>query len=56
MIRVAILREQVKAGVSKLTPDGRTPQQQIDEIAQLLRPLVAKQHENFEQELRPQLA
>ena len=56
MIRVSTLKEQVTAGVTKLTPDGRTPQQQLEEIAQRLRPLVAKQHDNFEQELRPQLS
>ena len=56
MIRVSTLKEQVAAGVTKLTPDGRSPQQQLEEIAQRLRPLVAKQHDNFEQELRPQLS
>ncbi len=56
MIRVSTLKEQVEAGVAQLTPDGRTPQQQLEEIEQLLRPMVTKQHENFEQELRPQLA
>ncbi len=56
MIRVSTLKEQVEAGVAKLTPDGRTPQQQLEEIEQRLRPMVAKQHENFEQQLRPQLA
>jgi polyphosphate kinase len=56
MIRVSTLKEQVQAGVVQLTPDGRTPQQQLEEIEQLLRPMVTKQHENFEQELRPQLA
>ncbi len=56
MIRVSTLKEQVEAGVTKLTPDGRTPQQQLEELKQRLRPMVAKQHENFEQELRPQLA
>ena len=56
MIRVSTLKEQVEAGVTKLTPDGRTPQQQLEEIEQRLRPMVAKQHQNFEQELRSQLA
>ncbi len=56
MIRVSTLKEQVEAGVAKLTPDGRTPQQQLEELEQRLRPMVAKQHNNFEQELRPQLA
>ncbi len=56
MVRVSTLQEQVEAEVSNLTPDGRTPQQQLEEIAQRLRPLVAKQHDNFERELRPQLS
>ncbi|MDJ0573602.1 MAG: polyphosphate kinase 1 [Xenococcaceae cyanobacterium MO_234.B1] len=56
MIRVSTLKGQVEAGVAQLTPDGRTPQQQLEEIEQRLRSMVAKQHENFEQQLRPQLA
>ena len=55
MIRVSTLKEQVEAGVTKLTPDGRTPQQQLDELEQRLRPMVAKQYQNFEQQLRPQI-
>jgi polyphosphate kinase len=56
MIRVSTLKEQVASQVSELTPDGRTPQQQLDEIEQQLRPLVVEQHRYFEQQLRPQLA
>ncbi|ARV61511.1 polyphosphate kinase 1 [Nostocales cyanobacterium HT-58-2] len=56
MVRVAALKQQVEAKVSQLTFDGRTPQQQLDEISSTLRPLVAKQHEQFEKVLRPQLA
>lgn len=56
MIRVSTLKEQVEAGIIKLTPDGRSPQQQLEKLEQSLRPMVAKQHSNFEQELRPQLA
>ncbi len=55
-IRVSTLKEQVQAQVSQLTPDGRTPEQQLDEIEQRLRPLVTEQHQNWELELRPQLA
>ncbi|MGB5632167.1 MAG: polyphosphate kinase, partial [Waterburya sp.] len=55
MIRVSTLKDQIEAGVAKLTPDGRNPQQQLDELEQRLRPMVVKQHQNFEQELRPQL-
>ncbi len=55
-IRVSTLKEQVQAQVSQLTLDGRTPEQQLDEIEQRLRPLVTEQHQHWEQELRPQLA
>ncbi len=56
MVRGSTLQEQVRAGVSQLTPDGRTPQQQLDEIEQRLRPLVTEQHQYFEREFKPQLA
>ncbi|MEO1145521.1 MAG: polyphosphate kinase 1 [Cyanobacteria bacterium J06638_22] len=55
MVRVAILKEQVEAEVSRLTPDGRTPQQQLDDISTTLRPMVVEQHHYFQQTLRPQL-
>ncbi|MDJ0732680.1 MAG: polyphosphate kinase 1 [Nostocaceae cyanobacterium] len=55
MVRVAGLKQQVEARVSKLTFDGRTPQQQLDDISFALRPLVAQKHQHFEQVLRPQL-
>ena len=56
MVRVAALKQQVEAEVTKLSSDGLTPQQQLDLIAQHLRPLVTLQHQHFEQALRPQLA
>ncbi len=56
MVRVAALKEQVEAKVSQLSPDGRTPQEQLEAISQRLRPMVAQQHRHFEQVLRPQLA
>jgi polyphosphate kinase len=56
MIRVSTLLEQLEAEVTQLTPDGRTPQEQLDEISQNLRPMVSLQHRHFEQELRPQLS
>lgn len=55
MVRVAILKDQVAAQVSQLTPDGRTPQQQLDAISQQLHPIVTEQHRHFEQVLRPQM-
>ncbi|NWF62211.1 MAG: polyphosphate kinase 1 [Fischerella sp.] len=56
MVRVAILKDQVQAGVSQRTPDGRTPQEQLEAIAQLLRPMVIEQHHLFEKVLRPEMA
>lgn len=56
MVRIAALQQQVEARVSQLTPDGRTPQQQLDDIRLNLIPQVKKQHQHFEQEIRPLLA
>lgn len=56
MVRIAALKEQVAAKVSQLTPDGRTPQEQLNAISQRLRPLVTQQHQHFEQVIRPALA
>lgn len=55
MVRVAALKQQVEAKVAQLTPDGRTPQQQLDDISSTLSPLVAKQHQQFQQVLKPLL-
>ncbi|QYO63995.1 hypothetical protein [Leptolyngbya sp. 7M] len=55
MVRVAALKQQVEASVSTLTPDGRTPPEQLDAISQVLRPMVVEQHRHFEQVLRPAL-
>ncbi len=56
MVRVAGLKQQVEAKVSLLSPDGRTPQQQLDDIRFTLSPQATKQHQHFEQVLRPLLA
>ncbi|MBW4602953.1 MAG: polyphosphate kinase 1 [Calothrix sp. FI2-JRJ7] len=56
MVRVAVLMQQVEAKVTQLGLDGRTPQQQLDDISFSLRPLVIQQHQHFEKVLRPQLA
>jgi polyphosphate kinase len=56
MVRVAILKAQVQARLSKRTPDGLTPQQQLKAIAQILHPMVMEQHQNFEQVLRQEMA
>jgi polyphosphate kinase len=55
MVRVAALKRQIEAEVSKLTPDGRTPLQQVQDIHGKLRPLVQKQINNFEINLKQKL-
>ncbi|XHX80799.1 MAG: polyphosphate kinase 1 [Stenomitos frigidus ULC029] len=56
MVRVAALKEQVAAKVTRRSADGRTAQEQLELIGQRLRPMMAQQHRHFEQALRPQLA
>jgi polyphosphate kinase len=55
MVRVAGLKQQVEVGVTKLTPDGLTPSEQLEVISDRLRPLVKKQDRHFDRELRKQL-
>ncbi|MDY6937477.1 MAG: polyphosphate kinase 1 [Cyanobacteriota bacterium] len=56
MVRVAGLQSQVEAKVSKLTPDGRSPQQQLNDIRDRLIPIITEQHHQFETQVRPLLA
>jgi polyphosphate kinase len=55
MVRVSGLKQQVEAKVSKLAFNGRTPQEQLEDISKSLRPQVIKQHQQFEKVLLPQL-
>ena len=52
MVRVAVLKQQLKAGVTKLTPDGRNPLEQLNAISDRLRPLVKEQDNLFEYKIR----
>jgi polyphosphate kinase len=56
MVRVAGLKRQVEAQVESLTPDGRTPQEQLQEIHQKLSSVVAEPHRYFEQKIKTELA
>jgi polyphosphate kinase len=56
MVRVATIKQQIAAGVTKTTPDGRTPAQQLEAIGKRLRPLLHRQYQHFERELRLLLA
>ena len=55
MVRVAVLKKQIEAEVYKLTPDGRSPQKQLDGINKRLLPMFFLQHQFFEKKLRPEL-
>ncbi len=55
MVRVAALKKQVAAGVTKLSMDGRNPQQQLEAIAETLTPMIEQQHQHFEKVLKKEL-
>lgn len=56
MVRVASLQRQLTLHPDHQTIDGRTPQQQLDDISERLHPMVAQLQALLETELRPQLA
>lgn len=55
MVRVAVTKQQIEADVSKRTPDGRTPTEQLRDIGKRLRPIVQKTHQFFQNDLRPKM-
>ncbi|MEN9518440.1 MAG: polyphosphate kinase, partial [Cyanobacteriota bacterium] len=55
MVRIAALKKQVAAGVSKLSLDGRTAVQQLEAIAKVLTPMFQEQHQHFEKVLKKSL-
>lgn len=56
MIRYAGLKEQVSAGITKLTADGRTPAEQVYEISKRLRPLLDRQGRHLNHVILPALS
>jgi polyphosphate kinase len=54
-VRVSGLQEQVEAGVSKTSPDGRTPAEQLAEIRARSKELAGRAAELFSAELVPAL-
>lgn len=56
MVRVAGLKQQVEAGVNKLSFDGRNPSQQLTDIYARLKELVQTQDQQFQHTLKPCLA
>lgn len=55
-VRVAGLKEQVLAGLDAISPDGRTPAQQLLEVRDRVEALVARQERIFLDEVVPALA
>ena len=55
MKRVGGLKQQIDAGITDPTPDGRTPEKQWREVLDTVRPLFRKQSEYWETTLRPAL-
>jgi polyphosphate kinase len=55
-VRVAGLKDQVAAGLSTLSPDGRTPAQQLLELREHVEALVARQEAIFLGQVVPALA
>jgi len=55
MVRVAGLKQQVAAGVSKLSLDGSTPSEQLQAISDRLHPMVSKQHQHFAKVINKEL-
>ena len=56
MVRVAGLKQQVAAGVTRPSPDGRTPSQQLSAISERLRPMLVTAEETLHGQLLPLLA
>ncbi len=54
-VRVAGLREQLLEGLDAVTPDGRTPRQQLDQIDERVNGLVDRQARVFVSEVCPAL-
>ena len=55
MVRVASLKSQQEAGISTLSDDGLTPQQQLEAIQAKLRPLLEMQQQHYRHSLKTQL-
>jgi polyphosphate kinase len=55
MKRVGGLKHQLASNVRELSPDNRTPRQQLAEIDRKVRPLLARQRRLFNDELLPAL-
>ena len=55
MVRVASLKSQVEAGVTKKSEDGVTPAEQLNSIRSHILPLIKTQEKHFLEQLTPKL-
>jgi len=55
-VRVAGLKEQIRANTSQRSPDGMTPGQQYRAVSETAHALVARQYELFNKDIIPELA
>jgi polyphosphate kinase len=55
MIRVSGLKEQIVENVTELSPDGMSPAEQIREIRNVLRPMLAEQMSALHDDILPKL-
>src|SRR5574340_898469 len=55
-VRVAGLKEQIRANVTQLSSDGMTPRQQYRAVSETAHALVARQYALFNQDIIPRLA
>ncbi len=55
MVRVASLKSQVEAGITKKTEDGKTPEEQLKDIRNTILPLLNKQQDHFKNKLNQKL-
>jgi polyphosphate kinase len=53
MVRIAAIKQQIEAKVTQLTPDGRTPTEQLAVASDRVQQLITQQHQHFETVLRP---
>ncbi|MBU1263117.1 MAG: polyphosphate kinase 1 [Gammaproteobacteria bacterium] len=55
-VRVAGLKEQIRANTTQCSPDGMTPSQQYRAVSDTAHALVARQYELFNKDIIPELA
>ncbi len=55
MVRVASLKSQVEAGITKKSEDGQSPEEQLNSIRNELLPLIDKQQDHYINYLKPKL-